>query len=339
MIFGDVPTTQAQGLILAHSLTLPDGGVFKKGRILTAEDAATLAAAGLATVIGGRLEAGDLGEDEAADRVAATLTGPHVGRTGALTGRSNLFAETDGLLVIDQDRVRRLNRVDEAVTVSTLPAWSVVRPRQIVATVKIIPFAVGGRSVEACAAMVAGEPPAISVRPFVAHWVAMIQTVLKGTRSNVLRKAAEANRGRIEALGGQWSLHLHCEHKPEQVAEAVRKAVAAGCTLVMVSGASATVDRRDVVPDGITRAGGRIAHFGMPVDPGNLLLLAHLGEVTVIDLPGCARSPNYNGLDLVLARLAAGLAVTAEDIMDMGVGGLLKEIPTRPLPRARASPL
>jgi molybdenum cofactor cytidylyltransferase len=123
------------------------------------------------------------------------------------------------------------------------------------------------------------------------------------------------------------------------VAEAVRKAVAAGCTLVMVSGASATVDRRDVVPDGITRAGGRIIHFGMPVDPGNLLLLAQLDEVTVIDLPGCARSPNYNGLDLVLARLAAGLAVTAEDIMDMGVGGLLKEIPTRPLPRARASPV
>jgi molybdenum cofactor cytidylyltransferase len=106
-----------------------------------------------------------------------------------------------------------------------------------------------------------------------------------------------------------------------------------GHDLVLIAGASAIVDRRDVVPAAIARAGGGIDHFGMPVDPGNLLLLAHHGTVPVLGLPGCARSPKYNGWDMVLERLAADIPVAATDIMAMGAGGLLKEMVNRPQPR------
>jgi molybdenum cofactor cytidylyltransferase len=93
-----------------------------------------------------------------------------------------------------------------------------------------------------------------------------------------------------------------------------------------------------VIPSAIERAGGRVDHFGMPVDPGNLLLLGHVGERVVLGLPGCARSPKVNGFDWVLERLVAGLPVGSAEIMRMGAGGLLAEIPTRPLPRAEAKP-
>ena len=102
-------------------------------------------------------------------------------------------------------------------------------------------------------------------------------------------------------------------------------------------GASAVLDRRDVGPQGIVRAGGEILHFGMPVDPGNLICLGRIGEHPALVLPGCARSPKLNGIDWVLHRLFAGLKVTPADIMKMGVGGLLKEIDVRPLPREKAS--
>ena len=88
-----------------------------------------------------------------------------------------------------------------------------------------------------------------------------------------------------------------------------------------------------MIPAAIVAAGGRIDHFGMPVDPGNLLLLGHLGGRTVLGLPGCARSPKVNGFDWVLERLVAGLPVRAGEIMRMGSGGLLAEIP-----RAAAAP-
>ena len=108
---------------------------------------------------------------------------------------------------------------------------------------------------------------------------------------------------------------------------------AEGCDLFLIAGASAIVDRHDVVPAGIEQAGGKVIHFGMPVDPGNLLLTAELDGKPVLGLPGCAKSPKYNGFDMVLERLAAGLPVGRAEIVRMGAGGLLAEIPTRPQPR------
>jgi molybdenum cofactor cytidylyltransferase len=106
-----------------------------------------------------------------------------------------------------------------------------------------------------------------------------------------------------------------------------------GAQLVIVFGASAIADRRDVIPAAITRIGGRVDHFGMPVDPGNLLLIGEVGGRAVVGAPGCARSPTKNGFDWVLMRLLAGLTVARADIVGLGVGGLLMEIVTRPQPR------
>lgn len=332
MIFGDFPIEAAEGVVLAHSIhlaeSIPNGRSLKKGRALGAGDIAALAAAGIHSVVGVRLEADDVDENVAADFVADALVGANVGRSAALTGRSNLLAKAHGLLVIDHDRVSAFNRIHEAVTVATAEPWMVVAPNQIVATLKIIPFAVERRVVDTCRGFASAAAPAISVSPFVSHKVAMIQTTLAGTRESVLRNAAIANRGRIEALGSIWFSERRCRHDVEALAVAIGQALDEGCTLLLISGASATVDRRDVVPAGILRAGGGVDHFGMPADPGNLLLLGHVGQVPVIDLPGCARSPSLNGLDLVLRRVLAGLAVTAGDVMGMGVGGLLKESPS-----------
>jgi molybdenum cofactor cytidylyltransferase len=111
-----------------------------------------------------------------------------------------------------------------------------------------------------------------------------------------------------------------------------------GAELVIVFGASAIADRRDVIPAAIAGIGGAIEHFGMPVDPGNLLLIGNAGGVAVLGAPGCARSPVENGFDWVLMRLLAGLKVTRAELTGMGVGGLLMEIVTRPQPRESLGP-
>jgi molybdenum cofactor cytidylyltransferase len=99
--------------------------------------------------------------------------------------------------------------------------------------------------------------------------------------------------------------------------------------LILILTGSATSDAYDTAPEALRRAGGRVTHFGMPVDPGNLLFFGHLGAQRVIGLPGCARSPASNGADWVLERRICGVDVTSQDIARMGVGGLLKEIPMR----------
>ncbi len=122
-------------------------------------------------------------------------------------------------------------------------------------------------------------------------------------------------------------------HEAAALAGALAKLKDEGAELLIAFGASAITDRADVIPAAIEKAGGRVRHFGMPVDPGNLLLIGELGGRPVLGAPGCARSPVENGFDWVLQRLLAGLEVSENDITGMGVGGLLMEIVSRPQPR------
>jgi len=337
MKFGDVPVAEAAGAILAHSLRL-GAAVLKKGRVLSPADIALIEASGREHIVAARLDPGDIREDEAATRIAAAAAGANIQTATAFTGRANLFAEAKGLLVVDKDRLDRLNSVDEAVTLGTLPPFAVVEPRQMVATVKIIPFAVPEAAVEAAAAFAADAGKLLRVAAFVPCRVALIQTRLGGFKESILDKTREVTEGRLAALGCALLSEERCAHEVADLAPHIARAIAAGAELVLVHGASAIVDRRDVIPQAVVLAGGHIDHFGMPVDPGNLLLLGHVGDKPVLGLPGCARSPKVNGFDWVLERLVAGLAVGPREIMGMGAGGLLAEIPSRPLPRAAASP-
>jgi molybdenum cofactor cytidylyltransferase len=337
MWFGEVPVGEAAGAVLVHSLRFGKTAL-KKGRVLSAADAAALAEAGVAEVTVVRLDPGDLREDDAADRVAAAVAGANVTAAAAFTGRANLFADTKGLLVFDRDRLDRLNLVDEAVTLGTLPPYAVVEPRQMVATVKIIPFAVPETAVERAVAFAAQGAPLLRVAAFRPYRVALIQTRLPGLKESILDKTRSVTEQRLAAFGSGLASDERCEHSAADLAPRIAAAVAGGAELVLVHGASVIVDRRDVIPAAVEQAGGTIEHFGMPVDPGNMLLLGRLGTTPVLGLPGCARSPKANGFDWVLERLCAGLAVGREDIMRMGAGGLLAEIPSRPLPRAEASP-
>jgi molybdenum cofactor cytidylyltransferase len=334
--FGETPLDEAVGAVLAHSMRVGDRAL-KKGRVLTEADVAALAAAGHASVVAARLEPGDIAENAAADAVAQHLAGSHITIGRAFTGRANFHADTAGLCVVDRDAVDRFNLVDETITLATLPPDAVVTPKQMVATVKIIPFAVSQAAVAACAKLAAAAP-IFHVAPFRSLRVALIQTELPGLKESILDKTEETTRERLSALGSKLVVERRVEHREAALAPEITRALGEGADMVLVAGASAILDRRDVIPAAILACGGTIDHFGMPVDPGNLMLTGWIDGVPVLGLPGCARSPRVNGFDWVLRRLVAGLPVDARALARMGVGGLLGEIPSRPLPRAQATP-
>jgi molybdenum cofactor cytidylyltransferase len=336
VIFGRMKLAEAAGAILAHTLKA-GGRTLKKGRVLSAEDLAALADAGIAQVVAARLEPGDLGEDEAASRIADACRGANIRETRAATGRVNLVAEAPGVLTVDAARLDRLNRIDEAVTVATLPPYAPVAEGDMLATIKIIPFAAPGAAVAACTAIAAEGGALLALHRFVPRPVGLVMTQLPGMKESILDGTAAVTASRVSALGGTLLPARRVSHAEAEVAAALRSLAAEGARILLVAGASAVVDRRDVCPAGIVAAGGELLHFGMPVDPGNLLCFGRLGDVPAVVLPGCARSSKLNGFDWVLQRLMADLPVGRNEIMAMGAGGLLKEIDTRPLPRARAS--
>ena len=337
MKFGAVAVEECAGAILAHGMRVA-GGVFKKGRVLVAEDAVALREAGYAEVVVARLEADDVAEDVAAATLATALAGEGVGIGRPFTGRCNLSAQSGGLLLVDAHGLDGMNRVNEAMTVATLAANTRVSAHQLLATVKIIPFAVPSRHLRQAEAALQSARGALRVAAFRSMDVALVQTQLPGTRDRVLDKTAKVIGQRLEALGSRLLWEERCQHRQQPLTRTLVELLAADPQMVLIVGASAIVDRRDVVPAAIVGVGGRLDHFGMPVDPGNLLLLAHRDDTPILGLPGCARSPKFNGFDQVLERLLAGLPVVAADIMAMGVGGLLKETVHRAQPRLAASP-
>lgn len=330
MIFATLPLGEAEGGILAHSL-LVGGTRWPKGRLLSADDLAQAAAAGLTMLTVARLEAGDIGEDAAAARLAAALTGAWLVALPADHGRANIAATADGVLQLDPAMVAGINGIDEALTLATLAPDARVSAGEIVATIKVIRYAVTGAVLDA--AMAAAAPLALA--PFRALRVALLTTSLNGTTDKALAKTARVTRDRVESLGVTMVDLPPCPHDAQALA--ARLAALPLCDLLLIAGASATVDRGDVIPMAICAAGGHVERLGMPVDPGNLLCLGRLGAQPVIGLPGCARGPKRNGFDTVLERLVAGLAVTSQDIAMMGAGGLLAEA-ERPQPRAVIAP-
>jgi molybdenum cofactor cytidylyltransferase len=329
MKFGSLATTAAEGAILAHSVRAGER-MLRKGRVLSADDIAALVSAGVSDVVAAQLAPDDVPEDEAAARIAKQLAGTNVRVAAPFTGRANLFATKDGLAQIDEKRIAALNGIDESITIATLPPFHRVMPRQMLATVKVIPFA-APRSVVEQAERLLSEP-AISTAAFHPRKIALIVTTLPTIKRALIDKTRSAIAARVKDIGSDLVSISEVPHTTAAVAEAIAN-VGGDADLILVFGASAITDRRDVIPASIERAGGSIIHFGMPVDPGNLLLIGKLHGADVVGVPSCARSPKLNGFDFVLWRLAAGLPLTGSEIAAMGVGGLLTEIPLRPQPR------
>ncbi len=334
MIFASFALDDALGTVLAHSARLPDK-VLKKGTVLDAAAIAALRTAGHSEIIAARLAPDDVPENEAADRMARAFDAPLLSRRRATTGRVNLHADAAGLLRVDAVAIDAINGIDEGFTAATLPDYAPVAAGDMVATIKIIPFAVSAAALDRVE-LVAREVSAICLHRFHRRIVGLVLSELPGLKQSVIEGTIEATEARVAALGGRLLPPRRCAHTETAIAVELAALRAEGAEVLLVAGASATVDRRDVGPAAVVRAGGEIVHFGMPVDPGNLICIGRIGAVPTLVLPGCARSPKPNGIDWVLQRIAADLPIGRDEIMRMGVGGLLKDTDARPLPRARA---
>lgn len=332
MKFGPVPVSEAVGAILAHSQRVSDSEVdwnssyrIPKGTRLTEQHVAELLGSGVETVVAARLEASDLHEDAAATRIAAALMGPGLEADAASTGRVNLRAGSAGIVEVDAVAIEKVNRINPGITVATVAQWARLDPRGLAVTVKIIPFAVAEDDVERACEVGRG---AVRLRNGVIGSASLIETqVGKGVPSDKGRRSIKGRLDRFSVMLTERAV------VPHEVAAVARALLTAQGELLLILTGSATSDIADTAPAALRAAGGEVIHYGMPVDPGNLLFVGQLGDKVVIGLPGCARSPALNGADWVMERVICGVAPEDLDIPGMGVGGLLKEIPSRPRPR------
>lgn len=330
MKFGLLPVDEANCAVLAHAIKT-ERTRLKKGTVLDPEMLDALRAAGVESVIAARLEDGDTGEDEAARLLGAELECDMVVAAAAFTGRANLHASADGLFTARRETIDAFNRIDPAITLATLDSDTPVENGRLVATVKIIPFAVSQPSLAAALELL-GSNTAIHVHPWKPKKALLIQTEVSGLKPSILDKTARILDERLHPLDGTVCGEERLPHRRGALAEML-KTPRDDADIIIIFGASAIADPDDVIPGALRDAGGEVTYLGMPVDPGNLLMVGKLGAIPIIGAPGCARSPAENGFDWVLRRIIAEVPVDAGYISGLGVGGLLMEITARPQPR------
>ncbi|TIR40273.1 MAG: 4-diphosphocytidyl-2C-methyl-D-erythritol kinase, partial [Mesorhizobium sp.] len=239
MKFGPIAIDEAEGAVLAHATTAGERR-FRKAHRLNGEDVAALKAAGISEVVVAVLAPDDLGEDAAAEKIALSMSHRNVETKPAATGRVNLHAEAAGVFTVDAKMIDAINAIDPAITIATLAQHAPVEAGQMVATVKIIPFAVAASLVDAVARICAGGE-ICAVNAYRPVNVGVIQTTLPGLKPSVLDKTLRVTEARLARSGGRLKAERRTPHDVTLVAEAA-SALARDNDMVVIFGASALAD-------------------------------------------------------------------------------------------------
>ncbi len=334
MQFGSVPLSEAIGHILGHNVTGEDGRrVLRKGHVVTEEDVEKVRKIGRSTLYVAQLDPTDIPEDEAARQIAASISGDHLHCSKGATGRVNIYSDALGLVRVDVTQLFALNQLS-GVTLATLPTNTAVDNGKMVATLKIIPYSISAETLHAALQYA----NLLTFTPLPKRSVGLILSGYPNAKERIVRSFENALRPRLAALNATLAA-TNFVPLEDEADEAVMATAIADFThqhdLIILAGETAIQDRHDIAPRAIERMGGTIESFGAPVDPGNLLLLAYADQIPIVGAPGCARSPKDNIVDIVLPRLLAGDHLTQNAMIEYAHGGLLEDVPERPLPRSR----
>jgi len=340
MKFGPTPIAESEGKILGHNIAGVDGRrLLQKGRVLTTVDIGLLRDLGRSVVYVASLGKKDVGENDAALRVARAMAGNGLQLASPSRGRVNVLARDTGVLRVDARRLALINGCS-GITLATLYSETAVQNRKIVATVKVLPFAVPDATVSAAEKIAAESGPIIHLDALPARQVALILSGSPSAKDRILKRFDPPLRARLERLKATITAVEFVPLEDTQgellLAQRLREQVAAGTDLIILAGETAIMDAQDIAPRAVERAGGEVFCYGAPVDPGNLLLLAYINNVPVLGAPGCVRSPKRNIVDILLPRLLVGDRLTGEEVFSWGHGGLLEDVRERPYPRRKA---
>jgi hypothetical protein len=326
----DVPVEKAVGMVLCHDITriVPGeskGPAFRKGHVVREKDIPLLLDLGKRRLYVFTLEEGELHEDDAAERIATAAAGQGVRLTQPVEGKVNLVASQKGLLMIHVSALERINRIEDVIF-STLHTGQAVMPGQPVGGTRIIPLVTGRDRIESVEAICKEHFPVVEVRPFAQIPVGIVTTGSEVFHGRIQDRFGPVVREKFTELGSRVLRQVFVSDDIDMTVKAIHDLIADGARMVAVTGGM-SVDPDDQTPAAIRAAGGRVVAYGAPVLPGAMFMLAYIGDVPVVGLPGCVMYYKASIFDLVVPRILAGDRVTREDIAAMGHGGFCASCP------------
>ncbi|MEJ2153734.1 MAG: molybdopterin-binding protein [Desulfobacteraceae bacterium] len=319
-----LPVRQAIGCVLAHDVTriIPGeskGPKFKKGHIIQEKDVETLLDMGKAHIYVLKLSSDQIHEDAAAQRIAAAASGPGLKISVPSEGRVNLVTEYAGLLKVDVTALNRLNAIQDVVF-ATLHGNHRVKAGQPVAGTRVIPLVVDDSLVAEAETMCRNHRPIIEVKPFRSLNVGMIVTGSEVFLGRIKDQFGPVVEKKFKALGSRVAHQIYVSDDIERTVDSVQSMVSEGMEMIVLTGGM-SVDPDDRTADGIRSTGAEVVTYGAPTFPGAMFMLAYIGDIPVLGLPGCVMYHRTSIFDLIVPRLTAGERLRRDDIVALGHGG------------------
>ena len=330
MIFGEFKTESSLNGILSSSLVIyknKDLIKVKKGTIIDRPLINLLLKNNIKSITCAKLDEEDVEENKAVYEISKNIVSNEQSNLNVQNprqGRCNIISNIDGLLVFDPDQLFSINSVTDEIGVASLKPYSYIKKNQIIASIKAIPFGINKKILKK---VLNTSNNCFKILPFLKKNVHLIQSHNQNTPKKVLEKTVDITKKRLLSCGVTKILEKKCNHETEILSSEIQKSISENADLILVFGASAICDKNDVVPKSLKKNNGKILRLGMPVEPGNLILLGEINNINkkiyFIGMPGCARSPKENGVDWILWRFFCGLGISNDNINYMGNGGLL----------------
>lgn len=320
-----IKVEDAVGTVLCQDITriVPGeckGVAFKKGHVVTVEDIPALLKLGKEHLYVWEVQAGFLHENEAGLRLARALAGSGgLALTEPREGKVNLIATADGLCEIDEALLFAINSM-ESIVVATVPNRRPLKKGEIAAGVRVVPLTFEEKKIEEIEA-IAKERPVVRVRPFRPCKVGIITTGSEVFHGRIEDQFGPVVKAKAEAYQCEVLRQIIVDDDVEQIAEAVRALQAEGAELILTTGGM-SVDPDDLTPSGIRKSGAEIVTYGAPILPGAMLMVAYLGDLPILGLPGCVMYHKTTVFDLVLPLILTGQRVTRPMVVKLGKGGL-----------------
>ena len=330
MFFGEVKTESSLGGILSSSIEIyKDKNKIKisKGTVINKILVDLLLLNNVENVKCAKLDDDEVDENTTVHKISKniiTLKNSNIKIQEPKNGRCNLISSVDGMIVFQPNQLFSINSVTNDIGIASLKAFSKVKKNQVVASIKAIPFGIKQKHIQN---IINISQNCLKILPFQKKNIHLIQTTNQNTRTKILEKTLEITKDRLSSCGIDKIVEKKCSHEIKSISLQLKKSINEKADIILIFGTSAICDINDVIPQSIKNINGRILRLGMPVEPGNLILLADIEipkkHISVIGMPGCARSKKENGVDWILWRKLCDLNISSEDINHMGNGGLL----------------
>jgi molybdopterin biosynthesis enzyme len=320
----EIPVQEAVGRVLFHDITriVPgefNGRAFKKGHIIAEGDVSKLLNLGKDNIYVLDLKKGFIHENDAAERLARAAAGAGIGFMEPVEGKVVMTAEADGLFKVDVAALNKINAIDEIV-LATLHTNQQVRAGKQIGGTRIIPLFTDEDKIRRVEQICAETGPVISVKPFKPFKVGLVTTGNEIFHGRIEDKFGPIVKQKFADLGSNVMRQTLVSDSVPMTVKAIHDLIDEGAEMIVATGGM-SVDPDDRTPASIRAAGGREVTYGSPTFPGAMFMLAYIGEVPVIGLPGCAMYRKATIFDLIVPRILAGETITRADITQLGHGG------------------